>query len=79
MMWGLMGGGGWIVMSVVIVIFWAVVVFGIAALFRTGRSWGDPRADSTNDPLQILGDRLARGEIDADEYWARRQALRPPR
>ena len=36
--WGSMGGGGWVVMMVVMLAFWALVVGGVVALFRTGRS-----------------------------------------
>ncbi|MCR8899017.1 SHOCT domain-containing protein [Gordonia sp. GONU] len=71
-----MAGGGWVMLPVVMVIFWAVVIFGIAALFRTGRHREDSGADRSDDPLQILEDRLAFGEIDAEEYRARRQVLR---
>ena len=35
MMWGNgMGWGGWLLMTLTTVAFWAVVVFGIVALFR---------------------------------------------
>ncbi|MGV9713742.1 SHOCT domain-containing protein [Gordonia sp. NPDC003424] len=59
--------------------FWVVAVFGIAALFRPGRGREDSRVDRADDQLWILEDRFARGEIDADEFWARRRRLRPPR
>ena len=37
MEWGAMGGGGWVVMMVLMLAFWALVVAGVVALFRTGR------------------------------------------
>ncbi|MFW0796965.1 SHOCT domain-containing protein [Gordonia sp. CPCC 205515] len=79
-MWGsgLMAGGGWLVMLLAMAAFWVVVAVGIAAFFRPGNRGRDSRADRTDDPLWVLEDRFARGEIDADEYWARRRALRPP-
>ncbi|NGP08746.1 SHOCT domain-containing protein [Rhodococcus sp. 14C212] len=74
-MWGsgAMGWVGWMVMTLAMIGFWALVAFGIAALFRTGS------APPPADPLRVLDDRFARGEIDADEYQARRRALRPHR
>ena len=69
-----MGWGGWVVMTLTMVAFWSLVVFGILAIFRSDRNdRTDPTTD--RDPLQILGERFARGEIDADEYHARRDAL----
>ncbi|GAB26201.1 hypothetical protein GOPIP_093_00060 [Gordonia polyisoprenivorans NBRC 16320 = JCM 10675] len=75
---GLMAGGGWLVMVLAVAAFWVLVVVGIRALFRPGRRRDDVPADSADDPLWILDDRFARGEIDADEYWARYRVLRPP-
>ena len=69
-----MGWGGWIVMTVAMVAFWALVVFAVLALFRTQRS-GESTLDR-RDPMQILDERYARGEIDDDEYHARSSVLR---
>ena len=69
-----MGWGGWIIMTVAMVAFWALVVFAVLALFRTQRS-GESTLDR-RDPMQILDERYARGEIDDDEYHARSSVLR---
>lgn len=71
-----MGWGGWIVMTLVMVIFWALVIFGIVAIFRGVREDRPPRTSADRDPMQILDERFARGEIDADEYHARQNVLR---
>ena len=71
-----MGWGGWIAMTLAMVVFWAVVVLAVVAIFR-GTS--DPRRPSRAvrpDPLGILEERFARGEIDAEEYRARQSVLR---
>ena len=68
------GWGGWIIMTLAMVAFWALVVFAVLALFRTQRS-GDATPDH-RDPRQILDERFARGEIDEDEYHARSSVLR---
>ena len=65
-----MGWGGWLLMTLAMVAFWALVVFAVVALFRGT----DPRADRRT-PEQILDERFARGEIEEMEYQARRDAL----
>ncbi len=74
--WG-MGWGGWLVMTLVMVAFWALVVFGVVALFRGARPGGTPSAGGhPHTPEDLLDERYARGEIDTDEYTARREVLR---
>jgi len=78
MMWwnnGL-GWGGWIVMTLTMVAFWSLVVFGVIAIFRGDRERRSVRPPGERDPEQILDERFARGEIDRDEYEARLDALR---
>lgn len=75
-----MGWGGWIVMSLVMLAFWALVVFAVVAVFRgVGRSSGPVEPTTRRDPLETLQERFARGEIDADEYEARAKVLRDGR
>jgi putative membrane protein len=78
MMWSNgMGWGGWIVMTLTLVAFWSLVVFAAIAIFRGDReSRTGPRE---RDPEQILDERFARGDIEAEEYHARRNALRGAR
>lgn len=69
-----LGWGSWIVMIVAMVAFWALVVFAVVAIFR-----GTQRSDAPSDhrdPMQILDERFARGEIDEEEYRARSSVLR---
>ena len=63
-------------MSVVMVGFWAVVVIGIVMLIRSSegeRGRRSPGGPSTAD--DVLAERFARGEIDADEYERNREVL----
>jgi putative membrane protein len=71
------GWAGWLVMAVVMVAFWGLVVFAVVALFRGIGRTNEP-ADQTprRDPLRILDDRFARGDLDVDEYHARQDVLR---
>lgn len=71
-----MGAGGWVFMIAAMTIFWSLVIFAGVMIFRgsSGRgSGGDPQARGA---VEILDERFARGEIDREEYEARRAALR---
>ena len=85
MMW-YWGGGvqwwGWLIMSLTMVVFWGLVIWGIYAIVTSYRRSGGgegaagagqgPRGDGA---LRILDERLARGEIDADEYRRLRELI----
>lgn len=79
MMWSTgMGVTGWILMTLTAIAFWALVVFGIVALFRGSRDGFSAReAGRDRDAEHILDERFARGEIDAEEYRARQAVLHP--
>ncbi|MER5360527.1 hypothetical protein [Streptomyces sp. NPDC002785] len=90
MMWynGGWGWSGWLLMTVIMVVFWSLLIVGVVALTRyltnTRRSyqpgpppgeaaWGSRRAED------LLAERFARGEIDEDEYKRRLALLREQR
>ncbi|GAA4400292.1 SHOCT domain-containing protein [Ornithinibacter aureus] len=76
MTWGNgMGWGGWLLMTLTTVAFWAVVVFGIVALFRGSGGSGPRDGIRDRDARKILDERFARGEIDAEEYRSRQSIL----
>ena len=67
-------------------LWWLLIVVGVAALVaglvfgltRAGRPTGTGAGDTTpsvSTARQILDERLARGEIDEEEYRVRRKAL----
>ncbi len=70
--WGYqgMGGGWWVLMMAGMVIFWAIVVFGIVALVRHNLPGpgSNPLGDGTEKAVAIINERLARGEITQAEY-----------
>ncbi|MGW3075768.1 SHOCT domain-containing protein [Kitasatospora sp. NPDC001132] len=88
MYWNNGGVNGWAtgLMTVSMLLFWALVVLGVIALVRyVGRTaahgpavppptTAPPAARPT--PERLLAERLARGEIDPDEYRARLATLR---
>ena len=68
------GWGGWLAMSLMMLLFWALIVAGVVALIRTSRR--EPRNTSGSDEAQrLLDERFARGEIDEDDYRHRRELL----
>jgi len=74
---GGMGWGGWVLMSMVMVAFWAVLILAVVMIVRNVGWDRRPGDDAPRRGAQdILDERFARGEIDADEYHARRAALR---
>lgn len=75
-----MGGGGWWWMAILMVIFWGgLIVLAVAFIRRPHHSVhaGAPGSVATSAPRaqDILAERLARGEIEADEYRSRLDAL----
>ena len=75
--WG--GGFGW---WFVFPLLWFALFLSAIILFARGRrrAWagGAPWARTTGpDPVAILGERYARGEIDEREYHTRLAVLRP--
>lgn len=78
--WGSWGAGGWLAMSLMMLLFWGLLALLAIWLVRTLRD-RPPRAggDEPRSPIaradEVLAERFARGEIDADEYTRRRQVL----
>jgi putative membrane protein len=60
-------------MAPLMVAFWALVIWGVAALVRTSRL----TATTSHDAESVLAERLARGEIDELTYRRQRALLRP--
>jgi len=70
-----MGGGMWLMLIFWIILF-VLVILAIVALWRFIRGGSAPRQNGNADrPLEILRERFARGEIDQEEFEARRKAL----
>ncbi|WP_460350101.1 SHOCT domain-containing protein [Actinoallomurus acanthiterrae] len=82
MMWGY-GPGYWLGMGITTILFWGLLIAGIIALVRYiggARRTGPPDATKlVPRPEEILAERLARGEIDTDEYKERLELLRERR
>jgi putative membrane protein len=71
-MWGAWGPWG-IGMMLMMLVFWGLIIVGLVLGIRWLVTQGkEPRADS---PLDILKRRYARGEIDKEEYEAKKRDL----
>jgi putative membrane protein len=70
------GFGGWLVMFLMMVGFWALVVLLVVWLVR-GTADRRPRqgAGRPSEAIAILEERFARGEIDREEFEERRSTL----
>ena len=67
--YGMGFGFHWVFM----IVFWALVIWGAVALFRTAAR-GSARAHS-NSALDILEERYARGELGLEEFANMRKVL----
>jgi len=78
MMWGYDGFGmGWGAMGIGMILFWGLIIAAIVVLargFGSRPGAGEPRPVART-PLDILGERYARGEIDKSEFDAKRRDL----
>jgi uncharacterized membrane protein len=74
MMWG-WGPGWWLVGGVFMVICMAMMGRMVGGMMGHGHS-GHGGHDRTDDPERTLADRLARGEIDVEEYNRLLETLR---
>lgn len=76
----MMGGAGWIMMGLGMVLFWGLVIFGIVWIVRAAAGddrRGSARREATHEqtPIEVLDRSLAEGTIDAEDYKERRRVL----
>ena len=71
--WGMGWGFGWVFM----LLFWALIIFGIVAVVRwlIGSSTGGTGSTREKTPLDLLKERYARGEIDQEEFERKKRDL----
>jgi putative membrane protein len=74
------GGWGYALMAIGMILFWGAVIYGIVALARYTRRDGPQRHEPVGPPApgpeRLLAERFARGDIDEDEYPQRLTSLR---
>jgi len=74
---GQWGWWAWVPMTIMMVVFLAVVVWAVIMLTHlwTSRTPYHDHAQHSTDSRRILDERFARGEIDEEEYRTRRDLL----
>jgi putative membrane protein len=74
------GGWGYALTTIGMILFWGAVIYGIVVLIRHTRRDGpqgrDPAGPPAPEPERLLAERFARGEIDESEYHQRLTSLR---
>jgi putative membrane protein len=72
------GGWGYGLTAIIMVLFWGAVIYGIVALVRYARRDGTQGREPLQPPApeRLLAERFARGEIDEAEYHQRLTSLR---
>lgn len=68
-------GGGMLFGSLFMILFWVLLIAGTVWLVLTISGQAAQRQAPRSSALSILEERLARGEIDVDEYKARKAAI----
>jgi putative membrane protein len=81
MYWDGHDGGGWVVgMAIMMILFWgsitALVWVGVRAMLNRPTQ---PGPTNRQEPRDILAERLARGEIEPEEFERRLELLGGPR
>lgn len=73
---GGIGWGGWFAMLAMMVVFWGAIAWVVVTLIRHSGPRTDRDSSAGGEPMRILDERFARGEIDEDDYQRRRDLLR---
>jgi putative membrane protein len=77
MMWYSNGNSwvGWLVMSLMMLIFWGGFIALVVWFVRQPYRQGDEEKSPHKSPTTILEERFARGDIDEQEFHKRRDTL----
>lgn len=65
--------GGWSVMSIITIFLLGIVLFAVIKIFNNNNNMLNDR--SYDNSLDVLNQRLVRGEIDEEEYERKKELL----
>ena len=71
-----MNGWGYGLMTVSMVLFWGLILFGVVALVRYVAREDRSAPAFRHTPERVLAERFAHGEIDEQDYRQRLETLR---
>ncbi|TAJ80239.1 MAG: SHOCT domain-containing protein [Gallionellaceae bacterium] len=75
--WGSFGWWGMGFGMLFMLLFWVLIILGVAALIRWLMTQSAPsRGPRNKTPLEIVQERYARGEIDREEYEQKKRDLK---
>ena len=75
--WSGFGGWGMSFGFIFMLLFWTLLILGIASLIRWLMTQSAPsRSSRDKTPLEIVQERYARGEIDREEYEQKKRDLK---
>jgi putative membrane protein len=73
---GGMGWAGWVMMGLSFLVFWGLIAAAVVWFVRSLRGPATGQgAPTVRGADEMLAERFARGEIDAEEFTARRAVL----
>ena len=76
--WNGFGGWGMGFGFIFMLLFWGLVIVGVATLIRWLLSQSSPnRSSRDKTPWEIVQERYARGEIEREEYEQKKRDLKP--
>lgn len=76
--WNGFGGWGMGFGFIFMLLFWGLVILGIATLIRWLLPQSSPnRSSRDKTPWEIVQERYARGEIEREEYEQKKRDLKP--
>ncbi len=76
---GDLGVGEWLAMSAMMLVFWGLVIAVGVWAARSFRAGDQQTGRRGADPIEVLAERFARGDIDEDEFQRRRELLESAR
>ncbi len=72
---GMMGGFGWGLMPLLVIVFWGLVIWGIVAAVRSTSSHKCGDTSTAESAIEVLKRRYALGEIKKKEYEEKKRDL----
>lgn len=77
--YGHMDNDAWLSMGIMMTLIGLLLIVAIGLMIRWATGGSKEETRRQPDPMAILDERFARGEMDTDDYETRRTALRSSR